>query len=141
MSQHCSFFDGPHCFPVVSCLDANDIDGNAVCNAWDNCPSAYNPGQEDGDADGIGDVCDNCITVENGDQFDIDGNAIGDACDNCPQVANADQTYSDGNGIGDACQPERPCGDVNEDGTVNIGDAVYLVNYIFNGGPIPCGGQ
>jgi subtilisin family serine protease len=28
-------------------------------------------------------------------------------------------------------------GDANNDGTVNIGDAVYLVNYIFKGGPAP----
>ena len=30
------------------------------------------------------------------------------------------------------------CGDGNNDGTINIGDAVYLVNYIFKGGPRPC---
>jgi M6 family metalloprotease-like protein len=29
------------------------------------------------------------------------------------------------------------CGDANGDGTVNVGDAVYLINYIFKGGPAP----
>ena len=29
------------------------------------------------------------------------------------------------------------CGDANGDGTVNISDAVYLIQYIFNGGPAP----
>ena len=29
------------------------------------------------------------------------------------------------------------CGDANADGAVNIGDAVYIVNYIFKGGPAP----
>ncbi len=29
------------------------------------------------------------------------------------------------------------CGDANRDGTVNIGDAVYVVNYIFKSGPGP----
>ena len=29
------------------------------------------------------------------------------------------------------------CGDANHDATVNIGDAVYVVNYIFKGGPAP----
>ncbi len=32
------------------------------------------------------------------------------------------------------------CGDANGDGAVNIGDAVYVVNYIFKSGPAPnCG--
>ena len=30
-----------------------------------------------------------------------------------------------------------PYGDANYDGTVNVGDAVYLVNYIFRSGPVP----
>ena len=30
------------------------------------------------------------------------------------------------------------CGDVNLDGMVNVSDAVYLINYVFNGGPSPC---
>ena len=29
-------------------------------------------------------------------------------------------------------------GDVNCDGAVNVGDAVYLINYIFKNGPPPC---
>ncbi len=29
------------------------------------------------------------------------------------------------------------CGDSNHDGTLNIGDAVYLINHIFNSGPGP----
>jgi PKD repeat protein len=29
------------------------------------------------------------------------------------------------------------CGDANGDGTINVGDAVYLINYIFRGGPAP----
>ena len=29
------------------------------------------------------------------------------------------------------------CGDVNDDGGYNIGDAVYLVSYLYNGGPEP----
>ncbi|MEZ5359146.1 MAG: hypothetical protein R3F48_09985 [Candidatus Zixiibacteriota bacterium] len=31
------------------------------------------------------------------------------------------------------------CGDANGDRNVNIGDAVYLINYIFKGGPEPLG--
>jgi len=35
-------------------------------------------------------------------------------------------------------QPEMPlCGDVNGDGKVNVSDVIYLVNYLFKGGPLP----
>ncbi len=29
------------------------------------------------------------------------------------------------------------CGDANGDGDINVGDAVYLINYVFKGGPEP----
>jgi hypothetical protein len=29
------------------------------------------------------------------------------------------------------------CGDANGDGGVNVGDAVYVINYVFKGGPPP----
>ncbi|MEZ5357570.1 MAG: dockerin type I domain-containing protein [Candidatus Zixiibacteriota bacterium] len=31
----------------------------------------------------------------------------------------------------------RPCGDANRDGNVNIGDGVYIINYIFKSGAAP----
>ena len=31
----------------------------------------------------------------------------------------------------------RPCGDADKNGIVTISDAVYLINYIFSGGPAP----
>jgi hypothetical protein len=32
------------------------------------------------------------------------------------------------------------CSDANNDGATNVGDAVYVVNYIFKGGAAPyCG--
>jgi hypothetical protein len=33
--------------------------------------------------------------------------------------------------------PEYMCGDANADGTVNVSDAVYLINYVFIGGAAP----
>jgi hypothetical protein len=33
-----------------------------------------------------------------------------------------------------------PCGDANSDGTVNVGDAVFLINYVFKGGAAPTPG-
>src|SRR5262245_61359705 len=35
-----------------------DGDGDGVLTIIDNCPAAYNPGQEDSDGDAIGDLCD-----------------------------------------------------------------------------------
>ena len=29
------------------------------------------------------------------------------------------------------------CGDANSDNLANVGDAVYLINYVFKGGPAP----
>jgi hypothetical protein len=40
----------------------------------------------------------------------------------------------------DAGAYERgPCGDVNGDGSVNVGDVFFLINFLFAGGPVPPG--
>lgn len=77
--------------------DANpdDLDGDAVGNAADNCPQRYNPDQHDEDADTVGDACDNCPTIANVDQRDTSEAAtnnqfpdgVGDACDLRPGLA------------------------------------------------------
>ncbi|MDB4953855.1 MAG: uncharacterized protein JWO36_1424 [Myxococcales bacterium] len=70
--------------------DANpdDLDGDGLANATDNCPLVANPSQHDEDGDQVGDACDNCPTVANPNQSDRtelatqqfpDG--VGDACD------------------------------------------------------------
>jgi putative metal-binding protein/thrombospondin type 3 repeat protein len=38
--------------------ESGDIDGDGVNDCTDNCPDAYNPGQQDADHDGFGDLCD-----------------------------------------------------------------------------------
>jgi hypothetical protein len=38
--------------------EAGDVDGDGVTDCTDNCPDAYNPGQQDADNDNFGDLCD-----------------------------------------------------------------------------------
>lgn len=83
--------------------DANpdDLDGDGVLNANDNCPERYNVDQHDEDGDGVGDVCDNCPTIANPNQADVGESAIplqlpdgvGDACDLRPGLA-GDQVFA-----------------------------------------------
>jgi len=116
----------------------SDGDGDEIANRDDNCPTVYNPGQEDEDSDGVGDVCDNCRGTANPDQGDADGDGEGNACDgdadddglanesdNCWLVNNPGQLNSDTDDRGDECDncdyvdnPEQY--DENGDG---IGDA------------------
>ncbi|MGC6516223.1 MAG: thrombospondin type 3 repeat-containing protein [Myxococcota bacterium] len=80
-----------------------------VGDACDNCPSVFNPGQEDFDYDTLGDVCDNCALIYNPGQEDGDNQGGGapsdggDACDNCPDDYNPSQADIDEDGAGDAC--------------------------------------
>ena len=90
-----------------------DRDDDSVLNENDNCPDNYNPVQEDGDLDNVGDSCDNCLTVNNPLQEDADSNGIGDACD-------------------------FVCGDIDNSGlNIDISDLVYLIDWMFTGGPAP----
>jgi len=108
----------------------------------DNCPDVYNSLQEDIDVDGTGDSCDNCPFHYNFDQADTDVDGVGDSCDNCVYVYNPGQEDSDGDGIGDSCEsccvpPVRGNVDFDPGDEIDISDLVYLVDYMFNGGPTP----
>ena len=41
----------------TACSNYTDTDGDGVYDEIDNCPTVYNPGQDDSDGDGIGDSC------------------------------------------------------------------------------------
>lgn len=79
-----------------SASDPNDLDGDGIVNAEDNCPVTANSDQLDMDHDDIGNVCDN----------DIDGDEFVNADDNCPVAANPLQSDGDQDDIGDACDPQ-----------------------------------
>jgi hypothetical protein len=49
----------------------------------------------------------------------------------------ADTVFSIHMVVADPPEPEYICGDANNDETANITDAVYLITYIFGGGPAP----
>lgn len=74
--------------------DPNDVDGDAIANADDNCPGDHNVDQHDEDGDVLGDACDNCPTVINPGQEDTTevaalmfADGVGDACDLRPGLA------------------------------------------------------
>jgi subtilisin family serine protease len=105
--------------------------GYGIVDAYDALATAW----ADTDGDLVFDICDNCVGVSNPGQEDADGDGWGDICDNCPDVANPDQADADGDHIGDAC--DYVCGDADNNGTLSIPDAVYIVNNVFKGGPSP----
>ena len=90
--------------------DFDNLDGDDVAIAPDNCDFAYNPAQTDTDLDGLGDACDHCPAQADSTQADSDGDAVGDPCDlddidfdgvvndldNCADVYNPLQTPGSG---------------------------------------------
>lgn len=128
----------------------DDIDGDLVLNADDNCEIVPNPLKEgvqlDVDLDGLGDPCDEdidgdgilnltdpCplnkdISAPTPDQIslcrpDSDADGIGDFDgDNCPTFFNPNQVDFDGDAIGDECDTDR-----DNDGILNQLDNCDLV--------------
>ena len=96
-------------FSGVSSED--DLDGDGIANAEDNCPSVFNPirpidggVQPDLDGDGEGDACDATPLLA-----DLDSDGVDNEADNCPFDANGEQADGDGDDKGDECDacPEQ----------------------------------
>ncbi len=113
---------------VVDTICTDDLDRDGVPLSLDNCPTNYNPGQEDDDGDGVGNACDNC-DLNNPDQNDCQGNGIGDLCD----IAYGSSSDEDGNGFPDECGTAPPCaGDCNCDGYVSTADVEPFIDALID---------
>jgi len=55
----------------------------------------------------------------------------------CPIGTQSSENYSVWGGWAYTALEEAARGDVNEDGLIDIGDAIYLLNYLFRDGPAP----
>ncbi len=142
--------DEPTCIPsrpseYTGLPSADDMDGDGVPDASDNCPDIFNPGrplelglQADTDNDGDGDICDPCpldagttvCTPANPNDRDNDG--TDNISDNCPWDPNPTQADTDGDGKGDACDP---CPNDANPGALGCPSTIYAVK----DGTIPVG--
>ena len=73
-----------------SAFPSNDVDGDGILNATDNCPNVANPTQADCDGNGVGDAC----------ELDCNHNGFADVCD----ILSGAVTDQNLNGIPDTCE-------------------------------------
>ena len=65
---------------LIDTSSPDDVDGDGVLNATDNCPMVANANQANEDNDATGDACDNCPPFP-GPGTDSDNDGVGDVCD------------------------------------------------------------
>lgn len=102
--------DDPDCifkedYTESGSIGSGDQDSDGWIDSDDNCPTTYNPNQENKDGDKFGDACDNCPEISNDGQLDKNNNGIGDACDGSLDEGTGEEN---GNREGEEEQREGP---------------------------------
>ena len=100
---------------------ATDTDADGIDHTVDNCPTTFNPLQDDCNADGQGDACDADLN-----QNDTDFDGVCQNVDKCLTVPNVDNRDVDNNGVGDMCEPLWANRDDDADGVKNGTDPCPL---------------
>ena len=104
---------------TVALKDPNDIDGDGIPNATDNCPSVNNPTQADCDGNGVGDACETFT--------DCNANGIADVC----EILSGTVTDQNLNGIPDTCEVSSVSRVVPISGPSTGGTAVRIIGTNF----------